>query len=66
MISTAEDRQRVADRLRRERGIDLDPELVEIGREELDPEHEGNIIVDYGYDALVRYYCPNDPRLEKL
>jgi len=36
------------------------------GHEVLDVEHESAIMVDYGPDALIRYYAPNDPRLPAL
>lgn len=40
----------------------LDPALI-ADREVLSPKHEGDIMVEYGPDALIRYYCPDDPRL---
>lgn len=64
MIQSIADAQRVSERLERERRIFLDPATFVLdGREELDSEHEGGILAEYGYDALVRYYCPTDPRL---
>ena len=60
------DKQNLVQRLRIERSIDLDATLIDDGAEELTPEEEGNIIAEYGFDALVRYYCPQDPRLPAL
>ncbi len=56
------DRQAVVDRLRRERSIDLCAELID-DVEELTSDHEGDLIRDYGFNALVRYYSPLDPGL---
>lgn len=50
-------------RLGQERGVSMDPTLVGRDVPVLSPEHEGRIIAEYGLEALVRYYCPNDPRL---
>ena len=56
----------LADRLSRERGIVIRPDLVDAPLVELTPENEGQLVAEYGFDALVRYYCPNDPRLRPL
>lgn len=45
--------------------MDIDPEHI-ADREILTPEHEGGIMADYGPEALIRYYCPEDPRLPAL
>lgn len=65
MVSSTTDAERIAARLLQERGIRLDPGAFALdGREELGPDHEGSILVEYGFDALVRYYCPNESRLD--
>jgi len=56
----------LAHRLLQQDGIHIDPALVDTTRPPLEIEHETRIIMEYGYDALVRYYCPTDPRLEPL
>lgn len=64
-VQTITDAARIALRLSRERMIHLSPDRFTLdGREELEPDHEGNILAEYGFDALVRYYCPTDPRLD--
>ena len=45
--------------------MDIDPKHI-ADREILTPEHEGDIMAEYGPEALIRYYCPEDPRLPVL
>ena len=60
-------RWKLAARIARERGIWLDERLIDIEHEKVpSPDHEGNLVAEYGFDALVRYYCPDDPRLPAL
>jgi len=33
---------------------------------ELSPEEEENLVAEFGFEALVRYYSPTDPRLTPL
>lgn len=66
-VTTGLDALRVCARLQREHGIWID--LVNVardGREVLTVDHERDILCEYGADALVRYYAPNDPRLSPL
>lgn len=66
-IDIFEDAIRVSSRLWNTYHIDIPSRAFVLdGREELTPEHEGDIIAEYGYDALVRYYAPKDPRLAPL
>lgn len=61
------DARLVSSRLERTRGIYISPwDFAFDGREELTPEHEDDLIAEYGFNALVRYYAPNDDRLEPL
>ena len=43
-------------------GMALNPNLI-ADREVLTPDHEGDIMAEWGPHALIRYYCPTDPRL---
>lgn len=66
-IDIFEDAIRVSSRLWNTYLLDIPSRMIVLdGREELTPEHEGDLIVEYGFDALVRYYAPNDPRLPSL
>jgi len=47
-------------RIHQQRHIYLDPAKVDTTAEELTPEHEGRLIAEYGFEALVRYYCPGE------
>lgn len=49
-----------------EREIGMDPALVSKNVPELTPLEEGQLIAEYGFDGLVRYYCPHDPRLREI
>lgn len=67
MLTTPADADRVCRRLLLERSVYMNPDLFALdGREELEPDHEGYIIAEYGFDAMIRYYCPTDPRLPPL
>lgn len=49
-----------------EREVGMDPRLVSKGIPELTPAEEGGLIAEYGFEGLVRYYCPHDPRLREI
>jgi hypothetical protein len=53
-------------RLAREREVSMDPRLVGRGVPALTPSEEGKLIAEYGFEGLVRYYCPHDPRLREI
>ena len=36
--------------------ISISPSKLDMTAEELDPEHEGRLVLEYGFDALVKYY----------
>jgi len=50
-------------RLARDHDIHLDPDLINNSVKELELEHEVRLVLEYGYNALVRYYSPTDSRL---
>ena len=67
IVATLKDAERVSKRLEKERGIYVDPTYFNLDdfHFELVPEHEGRLIAEYGFDALVRYYCPRHPKFSK-
>jgi len=65
LLTTAVEKAALCRRLGLERGIGMDPRLV-ADVVELTPAQEGDIMAEYGAEALVRYYCPHDPRLREI
>lgn len=66
-IHTGLDALRLATAFQRRWGMFLDlAYITRDGHEVLTEEHEEGIMVEYGPEALVRYYCPSDPRLAPL
>jgi hypothetical protein len=65
-------RPRVADpaalcrRLAEERGVSMDPSLVARHVPALTVEEERDLVDAGGLEALVRHYCPHDPRLREM
>ncbi len=66
-INTGLDALRLCARMEAEWGMWIDIAHVQpAGQEVLTLDHEGQIMAEYGPDALIRYYAPGDPRLAPL
>ena len=63
------DRERMEERawlLNREWRLGFSADLLDPTAEKLTSKHEGDLMAEWGPDALIRYYQPSDPRLEPL